>query len=312
MTGIRKITLAFWFIALALPIAAQTTGKLSRTASSSIRSARDKNGNDVIITTNRRFTFVSEYLSQDYRPMVLLEEFWSEWTLGAEGNRAKIRVDGWVGDNPNPNRKAWTIFSEGDEGKVDWRFYKVKRYGCCADPSTEIWFNLIDGRKVLTSSINPLRVNVSNSSYYLPRYFAWHSCGSSIEPPELKTVNDLQGVLQYSSERESLRRLLVRSKLELSLSKIAIRHQGELLEGGMGLIKEVSLEGMSGNKGKSVFSEFSVVLMFDDSPSVAAFELEIPVENDELQIGKTKVPDKVILEFAKSSSKKSSPSSAGK
>src|SRR5262247_1252558 len=110
MTWLGKTALVCCFVAIAPPFLAQTTGNLSRTASSSIRSARDKDGNDVIITTNRRFTFVSEYLTQDKRPMVLLEEFWSEWTIGAEGNRAKIRVDGWVGNNPNPNRKAWTIF----------------------------------------------------------------------------------------------------------------------------------------------------------------------------------------------------------
>jgi hypothetical protein len=300
MTVFRKITLAFWFIALALPIAAQTTGKLSRTASSSIRSARDKHGNDVIITTNRRFTFVPDCLTQDKRSMVLLEEFWSEWTLGAEGNRAKIRVDGWVGNYPNLSRKAWTILSEGDEGKVDGNFYKVQRYGCCADPSTEVWFNLFDGRKVLTSSVDPLQVYVPNSSFDSVRYFAWHSCDSSIEPPEMKTVDDLRGVLQYSDEQKSLRRLLVRSGLGLYLSKIAIRHQGELLEDGMGLVKGVALEGMSLRKDKSaLFSEFSVVLMLSYTQSGDEFEVEIPIENDELQISKAKVPGKIILEVAK-------------
>jgi len=298
MTGFRKITLAFWFIALALPIAAQTTRKLSRTASSSIRSARDKHGNDVIIATNRRFTFVSEYLTQDKRPMVLLEEFWSEWTPDTEGNRAKIRVDGWVGNYPNPSRKAWTIFSEGDEGKVDVNLYKVKRYGCCEDPSTEVWFNLIDGRKVLTSSIDPLRVYIPNSSADLVRYFAWQSQNASIAPPELNTVYNLRGVLQYSAERKSLRRLLVRSDLRLFLSKIAIRHQGELLEDGMELVNGVSLQGMSGRKDKSAFSEFSVVLMLYETSSGDEFEVEIPVENDELQISKAKAPDKIILEVA--------------
>src|SRR5262249_31558219 len=147
--------------------------------------------------------------------------------------RAKVRVDGWVGNYPNPSRKAWTIFSEGDEGKVDGNFYKVKRYGCCDDPSTEVWFNLADGRKVLTSSIDPLRVFVPNSSPGLTRYFAWQAPNASIAPPEMNIVSDLIGVLQYSDEQKSLRRLSVRSELNLSLSKIAIRHQGELLEDGM-------------------------------------------------------------------------------
>jgi hypothetical protein len=56
---------------------------------------------------------------------------------------------------------------------------------------------------------------------------------------------------------------------------------------------------MSGKKDKSAFSEFSVVLTLDDSSSGAELEVEIPVENDELQIRKAKVPDKIILEVAK-------------
>src|SRR5262245_30160284 len=113
MRDLRKTAIAFWFVTIASPIVAQTTGGLSRTASSSIKSARDRYGNDVIITTNRRFTFVEVYPSHSIpdkgnHSMVLLEEFRSEWTPGIEGKRAKIRVEGWAGNFPNPRRKAWT------------------------------------------------------------------------------------------------------------------------------------------------------------------------------------------------------------
>jgi len=90
------------------------------------------------------------------------------------------------------------------------------------------------------------------------------------------------------------------SSLGLYLSKIANRHQGELLEDGMALGKGVALEGMSLRKDKSaLFSEFSVVLMLYETSSGDEFEVEIPVENDELQISKAKVPGKIILEVAK-------------
>jgi hypothetical protein len=302
MTVFRKIALALCFMTLALPTVAQTTGKLSRTASSSIRSARDKNGKDVIITTNRRFTFAEVYPNhsisdKDNYSMVLLEEFSSEWSPGVERNKAKVRVDGWAGKFPNPSRKVWTIISDGDEGRGDGNFYKVRLYGCCEDPSTQVWFSLIDGRKVHTSSIDPIRVFVPGSSADLNQYFGWHSPNASIEPPELGTVQNLRGVLQYSSERKSLRRLLVRSDLDLYFSKIAIRHQGELYEDMTTLVTGMGLQGSYGKKDKPALSGFSVVITLSDGED--RFEVEIPVENDELQTGSAKVPDKIILEAAK-------------
>jgi hypothetical protein len=293
MKGLRKIALALWFVALALPILAQTTGKLSRTASSSIRSARDKYGNDIIITTNRRFSFV-EIRHNDYRPMVLLEEFQSEWRPGMEGKRARVRVDGWAGNYPNPSGKAWTIRSEGDSGEIHDRVYKVTRYGCCDTLTTQIWFSLIDGRRVFSSTIDPIRVYVPETSADLARYFAWHSRDAIIPPPEKQTVKDLKGVLQYGSELKVSQRLLARSGLDLYLSKIAIRYQGKLREDSRHLVSGLALSGVWGKMDKSALSDFSVVLTWNDK-----FEAEIPVENDELQIGKAKVSDKIILEAAK-------------
>jgi hypothetical protein len=304
MTGFRKIALALWFMTLALPIVAQTTGKLSRTASSSISSARDKYGNDVIITTNRRFTVTEVYPNhripdKDNYSMVLLEEFRSKWNpgLGKELSLAKIRVDGWAGNFPNPSRKVWTILSEGHEGEVQGNFYKVKWYGCCTDPDTQIWFSLIDGRRVFTSNIEPIQVYVPNGSADLIRYFAWRFSEVIMELPELQTVKDLKGVLQYTSERKSLRRLLVRSGIDLDLSKIAIRYQGKLHEDKDSLVSGVGLWGVDGKKDKSALSDFSVVITLSDGQD--EFEVEIPVENDELQISKAKVSDKIILEVAK-------------
>jgi hypothetical protein len=293
MTGLRKTALAFWSVVIALSIVYPTTGTLSRTASSSIRSARDKYGNDVIITTNRRFS-VAEVYDKGNHSMVLLEEFRNEWTPGTEGKRAEVRVDGWAGDFPNPGRKAWTILSEGDEGEAYDNFYKVTRYGCCALIRTQIWFSLIDGRKVFTSNIDPICVFVPNSSADLTRYFAWHRYDAIIPPTEQQTVKDLKGVLQYSSERKVFQRLLARSPIDLYLSKIAIRYQGKTHEDMRSLASGVMLSGVDGKNDKSALSDFSIILTWNDK-----FEAEIPVENDELQIDKAKVSDKIILEAAK-------------
>jgi hypothetical protein len=293
MTGIRKTALAFWFMTLALPIVAQTTGKLSRTASSSIRSVRDKDGNDVIITTNRRFTFI-EIGNDEYRPMVLLEEFRSEWHPGMEGKIANIKVDGWAGKFPKPSRKAWTIRSEGDSGETHGNFYKVTRYGCCDTLTTQIWFSLIDGRQIFSSTIDPIQVYIPETSPDFTRYFAWHSRDAIISPPEKQTVKDLNGVLQYGSGRKISHRLLARSSIDLYLSRIAIRYQGKLHEFSRYSASDLPLLGVWGKMDKSAFSDFSVVLTWNDK-----FEAEIPVENDELQITKAKVSDKIILEVAR-------------
>jgi hypothetical protein len=278
---------------------AQTIGKPVRTATSTISSGRDKDGNPVIITTNRRFSHTQVLPTRTLENpknfwMILLEEFRSEWSPGVEGKKATVSIDGWAGPLTNPSKKIWSIHTEGDKGEVYDNFYKVTRYGCCGSLDTQIWFSLIDGKKVFTSNIDPVQVAVPNSSAGLARYFAWHSNEASISPTEVQTVKDLKGVLQYGSERQVSRRLLVRSSIDLYLSKIAIRYQGKLHDDAREFVTGIMLWGVDGKNDKSALSDFSVILTWNDN-----IEAEIPVENDELQVSKAKVSEKLILEIAK-------------
>jgi hypothetical protein len=272
-------------------------GRLERTATSSITSSIDQYGNAVITTTNRRFSYVEVYPSHDLENLswiLLLEEFRSERSPGIEGARASVTVDGWAGDFTNPQKKVWTIRSEGDVGQAYDNFYEVTRYGCCGSQGTQIWFSLIDGQKVFTSNIHLVKVFVPNTKADLTRYFAWHSNEASIVPVERATVKDLQGVLQYGSERRVSQRLLLRSGIDLYLSKVAFRYQGKLHDDRQALEQGLGLWGVNKATSKIALSDFSIVLTFNDQ-----FEVEIPVEKDELQIAKAQVPAKLILETAK-------------
>lgn len=272
----------------------QAPEQLARTATSTITSGINQDGHRMITTTNRRFSYVEVYPAHggEYW-MVLREEFRSELVPGIMGLPATVTVDGWAGTFPNPREKAWTIRSEGDVGEADYNFYKVTRHGCCGSLDTQVWFSLVDGQKVLTSNINPIRVELPKRNADSTRYFAWHSLEASIPPEDRETIKDLQGILQYTTERKVLQRLLVRLGGS-SLSKVAIRHQGKLYDDRQALERGLWLDGVDQATGKTVSSDFSFVLTFNDH-----VEVEIPVENDELQIAKARVPATVILETAK-------------
>lgn len=103
----RILILPFVICALASFVRPQTQAGVDRTATSSITTSRDKNGNPLITTINRRFTVVDKYTSPLLEPVLLLEEFRFERTLEAEGGNGLIKVDAWSG--PNLTKKAWTI-----------------------------------------------------------------------------------------------------------------------------------------------------------------------------------------------------------
>lgn len=298
MAGLRNTSLAFWFMILASPIVAQTTGTLSRTASSSIRSTRDKYGNDVIITTNRRFTFVPAFLiDKGNRSMVLLEEFRSEWRPGIEGKKAKVRIDGWAGNFPNPRKKAWAIRSEGDIGEVQNNFYRVTRYGCCLSHTTYIWFSLLTGRKAFTSNFDLIAIEILGHPE-LTRYIGYHDGNSVLGPDEEKTVEKLVGTLYYSAEMKVQSKLLIRARSakwdDWDLPQISVVSKDRILKAERHQPNEFRLIGASGENGKAALSDFSIRLLWYDGS-----EIVIPVKNDNLDLNKAIISDKLIVEAAR-------------
>jgi hypothetical protein len=295
----RKGILVGCLFLVAVTGLAQTKEQMPSATTSTITSGRDKQGNPTVTTINRRFNHTQVLPTQNLESpqnfwLVLLEEFRSEWSPAREGKLGTVKVEGWAGKFPHARRKAWTIVSEGDEGAIQGNFYRMTKLGCCGALPTQIWFSLIDGQKVFTSTTDLVQVGVPNGSAELTRFIAWHASNASLIPTEADTQKNLQGVLQYSSSRKTLRRLLVRAETDLFLTKVAIQYQGKLHDNKEELANGLMLWGVDGQKERSALSGFALKLTWNDE-----LEAEIPVENDELQLNKAKVPAQIRLEFAK-------------
>lgn len=118
---------------------------LERTATSSISTYLNSDGDLVAETVNRRFAFSTFYTEgafskEQFRTLLLLEEFKSTRRILAGQIQGTVRVEAWAGKDANPQNKLWTIEQSGDSGEVADRFYKVMKYGCCASLATDVYF----------------------------------------------------------------------------------------------------------------------------------------------------------------------------
>jgi hypothetical protein len=292
MSKFIKLILMVCVVAPVPGVVAQKNDRLAKTATSFITHKRDRYGNPVISITNRRFSyreFYPKYDGQSYW-ITLLEEFRGERTPGVEGRKSTIRVEGW--EDSTPQKKLWTIRSEGDVGEPYDNFYRITKYGCCANITTQVWFNLATGHKVFTSTEGLMEVSVLGEAE-LGRYVAYHDIAAILQPEEFKEMKDLIGVIQYGSEKKTQKRLLVRARSHPGQPRIGILYEGKLHQ-----IKDsnagVRLRNIEGKNNLSALSDFSIELSWENG-----FKISIPVKNDELELGKAKVSDILTLENAK-------------
>jgi hypothetical protein len=302
---VGRLALGSLFLAAGLSALAffQTREKVLQTATSTVSTELDSEGNEVVVTTNRRFTHTDwspNYKHPDpaNRWMTLLEEFRHSWYPGMEGTSGRIKVEAKIGRYPNANQKIWTVEVEGDDGEAQSYFYKATKYGCCGAPRTYQWFSLITGEKLFVSTdellviLRPLRSNLLN------RYFAYHDSGAIILPKEGDASKGLVGIIQYGSEKGIAQKILVHARSGKwdvgDEPKVGILYQGKIHtpihSGGDGLM----LEGYNMRTDKAFFSGFSIKLNW-----YGGQEVVIPVENDELQINKAKVAEQFLLELTK-------------
>jgi hypothetical protein len=279
-------------VATATTVIAQKNDRFAKTATSSIAHKRDKYGNPVISITNRRFSYREFYPKYDGQLywLTLLEEFRSERTPGVEGLKSSVKVEGW--DDSTPQKKLWTIRSPGEVGELYDNFYRVTRYGCCANLSTQVWFNLVTGQKVFTATAGLMELFFLGKPE-LKRYVAYHDIGGMLQPEEYKEMKDLIGVIQYGSEKRVQKRLLIRAHSYPGHPQVGILYEGKLQK-VTDEMTDVALRDREGKKGLSLLSDFSIVLSWQNGS-----EISIPVKNDELELGKAKVSDKLILQAAK-------------
>jgi hypothetical protein len=288
----RFIRLVIVISMVAITTSVAQNNRLAKTATSSISNKRNKYGDTVISITNRRFSyreFFPKYDGQSYW-ITLLEEFNSERIPGMDGMKSTIRVEGW--DSSKPQKKLWTIRSEGDVGETQDNFYRVTKYGCCANLDTQVWFNLATGQKVYTSIGSLMEIFV-RGEFELRRYVAYHDAGSSLQPEERKEMKDLIGVIQYGSEKKVQKRLLIRARYHPGIPDVGIFYEGEFQQ-LKGRHASVEMQNPKGKKDRTVLSDFSIVLSWE-----SGLKISIPVKNDELELSKAQVSDKLILELAK-------------
>lgn len=286
-TGLTLAALALWAAA-----AFGQTGGIDRSASSTVATRQEKDGSITAVLTNRRFTFASLQPERDgaatRRALLLLEEFKSEQNSAAEGRKSFVTVEAWSGDGASATKPAWTIRSEGDEGALAERFYKVTRRGCCGAEDTYVFFNAESGRKVFSATGDLFQIEVPNTP--LRRFVAYHSMMASMPMPLPTPGKNGFGVITYGSDREAIQSVLVRStakNVEDTGTPVvkAVYRQKIVAE------NPLVLWGADKKNNPSSLGDFSLVLSFDQGQDII-----IPVRNDRLDVKSARLARGMALE----------------
>lgn len=280
--------------ALAFFVLGQERKGLERTATSAIRTYVNSDGDLVAETVNRRFSFSTFYAEnlfskEHFRTLLLLEEFKSTRRIFAGQMQGTVRVEAWIGKDASPQNKLWTIEQSGDAGEVADRFYKVTKYGCCANISTDVYFSLGSGKKLYTTNTGLFEIVVPSTSVTLARYVAFHSPDAIVPPTEPQSAGTQAGVIQYGSETSVLQKVILRFKGDIGPPRVRMLYKEKLVES-----QPLMLSGADKKNDKTSLSDFSVVLLFHDLRKVI-----IPVKNDQLLISAATVPQGYRLEAVK-------------
>lgn len=273
------------FVTCALPlcVSGQTPDGLDRSATSSIKATRDKDGNPLITTINRRFTFVDMPTQPLPGPLLLLEEFRRDRQPGTEGGQGFIKVEAWF--EPNLTKKAWTIEQDGDDGRVFDEFYLVTKYGCCASIATNFFFNLETGQRVFSSTAKLSSVIVPNTGLYW--YVAFHSHDAVI--PALETRrDDFRGLLQYGTSKTPLWKLAIYLKAE-PIVRIKFQYESKIVDSD-----SLMLWGVDGKNSKTSLSHFAIVVSLDWAGNIV-----LPITNDTIDLTKATIPPNFRVELIK-------------
>lgn len=290
----RFISLLVVGCALAGLVLGQERKGLERSATSSIRTYVNADGDFVAETVNRRFAFSKFYTegafsNEQFRTLLLLEEFNSTHRILLGQTEGLVRVEAWMGKDANPQNKLWTIEQSGDAGEAEDRFYKVTKYGCCANIATDVYFSLLYGQKLYTTNTGLFEVVVPNTSVDLVRYVAFHAPDAILPPSEPQSAESQAGVIQYGSEKTVLQKVILRFKGDIGRPRVQMLYKEKLVES-----QSLMLWGADKKNEKTSLSEFSIVLVFHDLR-----KLILPVRNDQLLISAATVPQGYRLEAVK-------------
>ena len=293
LAGYRAILAVAALSIVAASSPAQSQKGIGRTTTSEIATRTDKEKGIIATTTNRRFTFTRVYprdSAPDDQPrtLLLLEEFHSERILDAEGQLGDVTVQAWMGKDASPGEKLWTIKQEGDEGAVVDRFYRITKHGCCGAEDTFVFFSIMSGAKVFTSTAPLFQIDVPNTRSGLTRYVSYHSDMASIQYGEEGDRQNLAGVLEYGSESTVLARVRIRFKgdrEDTGTPRIQTLYRQKLTASS-----PLELWGADKKNDKSSLSGFSIVLSYNRNTQIV-----IPVSNDRLEVNRGRSHPKFSL-----------------
>lgn len=257
-----------------------------------------RDGIEFVVTTNRKFNYVSLYTGSGYESLLLLEEVRTELSREVEGSNSTMKVDAWIGKGRKPDKKAWMLKAAADVGEAAEPFYRTTKYGCCAAVNTWTWYNLFTGQKVFTGNTNLVKISVPNTGGdALDRFVTFHSNMASVEAPEMKRGKDVLGVLEYGSNKRATHRIVLRTSdsetFDLGPPDVGVSHQKETRFAKDDQEQEVALWAYDGKKGITSLSDFTVILKWED-----AVQIVIPFKNDAPVLSEAKVPAKIKLELA--------------
>lgn len=264
-------------------VSAQRSDELDRTAVSSVKISRQKDGKAVVTTINRRFTLVNAPVRLLRGALLLVEEVRHDREIVNESGKGLVKVEAW--GEPNFSKRIWSIEQSGDEGRVSDEFYVVTKYGCCMAHTTSVYFNIENGERVFSATDKPSSVIVPNTDQY--RYVAYHAREAAIVPTETDDT-DLKGVLQYASPTAPLWKLAIYSKRDI-VASIKFRYEGKVEESGT-----LMLWGVDGKRDKSSFSDFAIVVA-----AGSAGEIVLPVVNDTIDLTRATIPPHFRVELIK-------------
>jgi len=205
------------------PVASR--GVVSHEARSQLRLYRDAAGCESVQTLNRQFRLVS-VRGPDGSPrrLVLEESYDIRHCLTAESSSSEAVVTVWRPDSAT-KEPVFRITGRGVRGEPAGNLYRMVAAGCCGSQNLIIYFSLITGRAVASSSVPIVALGLDQG---LSRFAGFQDTYSAGAPPELQADSSVIGVLVWADDRMPLQRfaLLADDPEPFSVASISYWQRG--------------------------------------------------------------------------------------
>jgi len=157
------------------------------------------------INENGIFTNTTNSTFHTFPDFVVQETITLRFQAGAEGNFSKL-----VATSYDYNKNTiWKIEDIADRTEFFQDFYIAEEFGCCDAQSTKAFFNIENGKKIFSSSTEPLIVKFSDNTTF---YISFLSISSSKDFPSQYPYNsNVKIFITLSSNKEVISRLAIKS-----------------------------------------------------------------------------------------------------